>query len=110
MAPYDPQTVRRWQEATRPFARPAPVPEPGRTALLVIDMQQYFEQMCVPIVAPVRRAVESCHASGTPVYLTQHGHADPEVDGGMLGAWWGDLIREGTPGHRLLEGTGVHPG
>jgi len=105
----DPRTIARWREATRPFARPAPLPEPGRTALLVVDVQRYFEEMCAPIVSAIRRAVEACHALGVPVFFTRHGHADPQVDGGMLARWWGDLILEGTDGHRLLEGIGFRP-
>jgi nicotinamidase-related amidase len=69
-------------------------------------MQRYFASICASIVAPARRAVEAAHGAGVPVLFTQHGHLDPDRDGGMLGRWWGDLILEGSVDHALLPGLG----
>lgn len=109
MESYSAQTIESWKRAIAPYARKAPVVDPVCSALLVIDMQQHFAGICEPIVATVRHAVGTCRDAGVPVVFTQHGHADPRADGGMLYNWWGELIVEGTPDHRMLDGIGLQP-
>lgn len=101
---------RRWRKALAAYTREAPPPLVGACALLVVDMQRYFEPLARPIVAAVRRAVEGSRALGVPVIFTRHGHAHPERDGGMLAEWWGELILEGTAEHELLADLGLQPG
>jgi nicotinamidase-related amidase len=72
-------------------ARPT-LPDSAHTALLVIDMQEYFRGIAGPIIANLSILIEAVHTAGWPVFYTQHGHDDPSADGGMLGQWWGDLI------------------
>lgn len=91
----------------RPYLRPAPRPIPNRIALLVVDVQEHFAGICAPILDTIRKAVDACRKLGVPVFFTQHGHADPERDGGMLGEWWGDLLVEETLSHRLIPSLGV---
>lgn len=110
MTGYGKRTVERWKRAIAPYCRPAPRAVAARSALLVVDMQRYFQAMCDPIAATVREAVDGCRSLGMPLLFTQHGHADPRTDGGMLAAWWGDLILEGTADHRLMQGLGREPG
>lgn len=100
---YSESTILRWQQILAPLGRTPPPVDPASAALLVIDMQHYFAGLAAPILETVRPAVAACHERGVPVIFTQHGHADPEQDSGMLGRWWGDLILEGTPEHRLLD-------
>jgi nicotinamidase-related amidase len=107
---YDPATVRRWQERLAPHLRAAPPAVAARSALVVVDVQHHFAPLCEEILPTLRRAVEGCHRLSVPVYFTQHGHADPAVDGGMLGEWWSQLIVEGTPDHGLLPGVGMGAG
>jgi len=109
-ATYSPRTIARWKRAVDAVARPAPPASPAESALLVIDMQAYFSSICEPILDAVARATAACRPLDLPVLFTQHGHADPERDGGMLADWWGDLIVEHTPDHRLLEGLGRREG
>lgn len=109
MAGYSRRALARWRAALAPLARPAPPVPESQAALLVVDVQRYFEAICAPIGEAVRRAVDGAHRRGVWVLFTQHGHADPERDGGMLAEWWGDLIREGTPDHALLDGLGRLP-
>jgi len=101
------RAVERWRRAVAPHARPAPSPDPRESALLVIDMQRHFASLCGPIVGRVARAAAACRSVAVPVFFTQHGHADPAVDGGMLGRWWGELIVEGTDDHELLPELGI---
>jgi nicotinamidase-related amidase len=109
VAEYSARKILEWQGILGPQRQP-PAPNVEKSALLVVDVQEYFADMCRPIVATIRRAVDSCRQLEVPVVFTQHGHADPKRDGGMLASWWGDLILENTPDHRLIPGTGVTAG
>ena len=92
----------RYASAVAPYARAAPAVVAAESALLVVDMQEYFAPLCEPIVETVNWAIGTCRTRGIAVFFTQHGHAEPRRDGGMLGKWWGDLIVEGSAEHRLL--------
>jgi nicotinamidase-related amidase len=104
---YDEWTLKEWRDAVAPYARAMPTLDPRSSALLVVDMQRFFAPLCAPIVDAVTRAVSACRERGVSVLFTQHGHADPESDGGMLHEWWGDSILEETEDHALLPDLGV---
>jgi isochorismate hydrolase len=78
-------------------------PDLDHATLLIIDMQEYFREIASSILGPLARLVESAHEKGLPVLYTQHGHRDPEVDGGMLFEWWEDHIIEGTHDWELIS-------
>jgi nicotinamidase-related amidase len=80
--------------------REAPPADPATSALLVVDVQRYFEGMCRAVLPAIERAVAGARARGVPLFFTQHGHA-PDDDG-MLHEWWGDVIAEGTDDHALI--------
>ena len=86
----------KWRDLLAPYCRSFQAPQRGKTALLVVDMQDYFSPVAEPILASLSRLVEACRAGAVPVLFTRHSHKDPEKDGGMLGEWWEDLIRSGT--------------
>ncbi|MHC4471360.1 MAG: isochorismatase family protein [Planctomycetota bacterium] len=113
IAEHDPGTLERWEQAVAPYLRRAPPADPGRSALLVVDVQRYFEPLCraawSPIVENIRRAVRACHERSVPVVFTQHGHADPSADGGMIAKWWPDLILEDTRDFALIPDLGRAP-
>jgi isochorismate hydrolase len=78
-------------------------PKPGRCALLVIDMQQYFLSMAEPILGNVLSVVEACRFKDISIIFTRHGHKDASGDGGMLAQWWGDLIEYGSKDWELIN-------
>jgi len=78
-------------------------PKPGRCALLVIDMQQYFLSMATPILENVLSIIETCRSKGVRIIFTRHGHKDVSEDGGMLAEWWGDLIEYGSKDWELIK-------
>jgi len=80
------------------------LPKPGKCALLVIDMQQYFLPIASPIIGNVLSIIEACRAKGIRVIFTRHGHKDVKKDGGMLGKWWGDLIVYESKDWELIKG------
>jgi len=80
----------------------------GETALLVIDMQQFFlredSHAFLPagraILPNVTRLITGWRAAGAPVFLTRHAVAAGE-DPGVMAGWWRDTVREGTDDARL---------
>ena len=78
-------------------------PEPGRCALLVIDMQRYFFSIATPILGNVLSIIEACRSKGIRIIFTRHGHRDVSEDGGMLAEWWGDQIDHGSKDWELIE-------
>lgn len=77
-------------------------PSAEKTAILVIDVQEYFRTMVEPIMENILALIETGRKKGVKILFTRHGHSDPSSDGGMLGKWWGDLIECGTPGWELI--------
>ncbi len=78
-------------------------PKPGRCALLVIDMQQYFLSIATPILGNVLSIIEACRSKGIRIIFTKHGHREVSKNGGMLAEWWGDLIEYGTKNWELIN-------
>ena len=72
--------------------------QPGKAALLVLDMQRYFldfdSHAFVPsapaIIPGIKKLIEAFMRTGRPVVATRH-HNTPE-DAGMMSKWWRDLI------------------
>lgn len=76
-------------------------PEEGRTAVLLIDLQEYFREIIDPILENILGLISIVREKNIPLFFTQHGH-QPGKDHGMLGQWWADLIIEGSQDARLL--------
>ena len=78
-------------------------PKPSRCALLVIDMQQYFLSIAAPIIGNVLSIIEASRSVDIRTIFTRHGHKNISEDGGMLAAWWGDLIEYGSKDWELIN-------
>jgi nicotinamidase-related amidase len=76
-------------------------PEDGRTAVLFIDLQEYFRGIIEPILDNIVRLISVTREKHIPLIFTQHGHAS-RSDHGMLGRWWADLIIEGSAEASLI--------
>ncbi|KAL5983061.1 Nicotinamidase 2 [Asimina triloba] len=88
------------------FAVRKRIPDSKTSALLVIDMQNYFASIAAPILPSIQATIRLCRAAEIPVFFTRHAHRSP-ADHGMLGEWWdGNLILDGTPESELLEEVG----
>lgn len=77
------------------------IPEKGRTAVLLIDLQAYFREIIRPILDNLVHLLSAVRKNRIPLIFTQHGHI-PGEDHGMLGRWWSDLIKEGSADARLI--------
>ncbi len=74
---YRKYQIRRWRI------------RPEKSALLVIDMQNYFLDVAYPIINNTKALIHAFRKEGLPVIFTQHTHRNLEVDGGLLAEWWG---------------------
>ena len=73
-----------------------------QSALLVVDMQEYFRPMAGEILPRLTELIATCHLMGVPVIYTQHSHQDSSRDGGMLAQWWGQVILAGSFDAQLM--------
>lgn len=83
-------------------------PEKGRTGILLIDLQEYFRGIILPVLSNVKKIVDTARQKGIALFFTQHGHESAE-ESGMLGRWWADLIIKGSDEARLLPEWGLGP-
>jgi isochorismate hydrolase len=81
-------------------------PEKGRTAVLLIDLEEYFRGLILPILGGLLEVIHAARKHRLPLLFTRHRHV-PGNDPGMLGRWWADLIREDTPQALLLPELAV---
>ncbi len=77
------------------------LPNLEKTAILVIDMQHYFQGLIAPILDNVLSLIHACRTAQVKIVFTRHGVLDPENDGGMLTTWWDDLILQGSEAWQL---------
>ncbi len=88
--------VQQLEEAVRLHSLPAVLPP---TALLILDMQDYFlnpeSHAFVPsspaIIPGINRLISKFNESGQPVIFTRH--LNSPHDAQMMKHWWNDLIR-----------------
>jgi len=76
-------------------------PDRDRTAVLLIDLQEYFRGIIDPILDNIVRLVSAIRKAEIPILFSRHSHA-PGEDHGMLGRWWPDLIMEESDEARLI--------
>jgi isochorismate hydrolase len=99
--------VAQWKRALSRYERHPFRIAPDGTALIVIDMQRYFTSPGSHAYLPASKAimprvlgiVSKFLHKGLPVIFTRHAHRPGEE--GVLGLWWKDTIREGTPESEL---------
>lgn len=81
------------------------------SALLVVDMQDFFLSRESPAYMPqaravlggVRRLVDAYRRAGRPVLFTVHAHEDPLRDGGLMTRWWRKVCLASGPWARVAS-------
>ena len=101
--------MSEWDEIVRNLNTHTWFPEKARTAVLLIDCQEYFRGLISPVLKNLIRVIEAAHRSDVPLFFTQHGHPSKK-DPGLLGEWWVDIIMEGSESSELLPELGVQAG
>lgn len=82
---------------------------PARSALLVLDMQEFFlneaSHAFIPsapaIVPAVKRLIEAYAGQGRPVIFTRH--VNTAADAEMMAKWWRDVIYKDNPLSRITD-------
>lgn len=101
--------LERFLKELKPYRTRKATIDPKQACLLVIDLQNYFNQIVQPVLGNILRVIQSCRKKKIPIIFTQHGHTDPSSDGGALQRWWGEVILAGSEDWKFLPGLTVHP-
>ncbi len=83
---------------------------PSSSALLVIDMQEFFLNekshafifASKAIISNVNDLIEAFRRCNLPVIFTRHSYKENE-EPGIMGKWWGDVIRENDPHSKIIH-------
>jgi len=93
----------------KPYRERKALVDPKHTALLVIDLQTYFQQIVQPVLGNIKKVIQFCRQKNIPVIFTQHGHTNAASDGGVLGEWWGQVILHGTKDWKFIPEMKIGP-
>ncbi len=82
--------------------------QPPASALLVLDMQEYFfnpaSHAYIPsaeaILSGIIQLINAYSFHGRPTLFTQH--INTEHDAGMMAIWWREIINSQNPFHRII--------
>jgi len=93
-----------WLGKIEPFNQHRMLLNKAKSALLVIDMQQFFLQPTSPtftcgglaILPTVRQLIHAFRAANRPVIYTCHVHHPDRIDAGIMGWWWQGMCTEGS--------------
>jgi nicotinamidase-related amidase len=94
-----------WLETIAPFNTHKMKICCDRSALLVIDMQEYFLDPHSPtytcggqaILAKLRQLISAFRETRRPIIYTKHVHHPDNLDSGIMGWWWKGMCIEGSP-------------
>jgi isochorismate hydrolase len=103
-----PRTIERLALTQRYRRHIESVPA-AQTALLIIDMQNQFHGLWDGLenqqdLHAFTDLIHTARDTGCFILLTQHGHRNPEQDGGVLHQWWSSSICIGTREHEFIDG------
>jgi len=107
-----------WLEKIRPFNQHEMRLNAAASALLVVDMQQFFLDASSPtftcggvaILPTVKRLVDAFRRSDRPVIFTRHVHHPGDLDSGIMGWWWEGRCIEGSPESEIHPDLTPRPG
>src|SRR3990172_6950582 len=88
------------------------------SALLVVDMQNYFLDPKSPtfteggraILPNLKKLIKAFRSAGRPVIYTAHVHAGDGSDAGIMKWWWEGMGKEGTPEAQIHPQIAPRPG
>ena len=100
-----PEKAKHWLEKIEPFNQHAMGFRRDKSALLVIDMQEFFLDPQSPsftcgglaILPVLQELIKAFRANDRPVIYTRHVHHPEHLDSGIMGWWWKGMCVEGTP-------------
>ena len=104
-----PQTLagktEEWLEKIAPFNQHTLQLNREKSALLIVDMQEFFLAPQSPtftcgglaILPVIKRLAGAFRANNRPIIYTKHVHHPDHLDSGIMGWWWEGMCIEGSP-------------
>lgn len=110
--------AREWLNVIEPYNQHVMRLNIGSSALLVIDMQEFFLDPQSPtftcggqaILPNVKRLIDAFRAANRPVIFTRHVHRADGSDAGIMGWWWDGMSVEGSPESEVHSSLAPLPG
>lgn len=110
--------TREWLARIHPFNQHEMRLNTGASALLVVDMQQFFLDAESPtftcggeaILPAVKQLIGSFRQAHRPVIYTRHVHHPGDLDAGIMGWWWKGRCLEGSPESEIHPDLAPAPG
>ena len=99
-----------WLEKVSPYNTHEMEIEPGKCALMVVDMQHFFLEPDSPtftiggpaILPNTKRLLNAFRQADRPVIFTRHVHHPADLDVGIMGWWWEGKCIEGSPESEIV--------
>jgi nicotinamidase-related amidase len=99
------EKTQTWLKQIAPFNTHEMHLDITASALIVVDMQEFFLNPASPtftcggeaIIPNVQSLIAAFRKKGRPVIFTRHVHHPSGMDVGIMGWWWDGMCREGTP-------------
>jgi len=97
--------TRQWIDKIAPYNRHNLKLNSSKSALLVIDMQNFFLNTDSPtftcgglaVLPNVKRLISAFRDANRPVIYTKHVHHPSGIDAGIMQWWWDGMCIEGSP-------------
>ena len=91
---------------------------PGASALLVVDMQEFFLDPGSPtftcggpaIIPTLKEMIDAFRTSRRPVIFTKHVHHPDNLDSGIMRSWWKGMCVEGSADSEIHRDIAPLPG
>jgi ureidoacrylate peracid hydrolase len=117
-----PETIhakgRQWLEQISAFNTHEMQLNPGKSALIIVDMQRFFLEPASPsftcgglaILPNLKKLIQAYRESNLPVIYTRHVHHPGLLDVGIMGWWWQGMCKEGSPESEVHPEISPQPG
>ncbi len=94
-----------WLDKVKPFNNNRMILNKDKSALMVVDMQNFFLDPKSPtftcgglaILPNLKKTIAAFRQAGRPVIYTKHVHHPDKIDAGIMGWWWEGMCIEGSP-------------
>ncbi len=99
------EKTRSWLEKIKPVNQQTMELQRKKSALMVIDMQNFFLDKKAPafigsapvILEPLKKLIGAFRNAKRPVIYTRHAHHPDRLDAGIMEWWWAEMCLEGSP-------------
>lgn len=105
------EKVQYWLREIEPFNQHHMQFNKEKSALLVIDMQNFFLDPTSPtftcgglaILPTLKQLIQAFREAERPVIYTCHVHHPDGIDAGIMGWWWKGMCIEGSPQSKVHD-------